>query len=763
MSDVLPPAYLRYGAAFAATALGVLARWPLQPLLEDIAPFVTFYLAILVGSSVGGLGPGLMATALSALVVAWAPAGFTASFDLSRLGDRIALGLFVLVGVITSVLSEAFHRARRRAASAHRRLQESEDRYHTTLASIGDGVIATDLEGRITFLNSVARHLTGWGEAALGRPLREVFVLVDASSRRPVDGPATRVLRDGRVQSAAHQAVLLALDGREVCVADSAAPVRDQRGVTRGVVVVFRDVTEMRRAEEARERLLVAEQAVREKDERLRAFVQASILGVVTADIHGRVLEANDELLRILGCTRAELEKGEVRWDALTPPEWLRVDALHIAEARQSGVGARYEKEYQRPDGSRVPVLIGFVLVGPAREEAVAFVLDISDRKRLEAELRQRNEQLQELDRRKDDFLALLGHELRNPLAPIRNAVELLCLGADDPAIVERARDTIRRQAGQMTRLVDELLDASRIVRGKVELRRERLDLAAAVAAAAEDHRPELTAAGLSLEVEIPSAPVWIDGDVTRLTQVVGNLLNNSAKFTDPGGRVTLRVREEGGMAVLSVQDSGIGIPPEALARLFEPFSQGETGMVRSTGGLGLGLSVVRGLIELHGGRVQAGSEGPGRGTVFTIWLPLASAPAREDSNSEPCNRVHGGGSKVLIVEDSRDSADSLALVLSMQGFEVAVAYTGPEGVRLAGEVLPDAVVCDLGLPGMTGFEVARALRVDGRTAAALLVCVSGYGQESDRLQAREAGFDETLVKPVDPAVLVRLLARLRG
>jgi PAS domain S-box-containing protein len=646
MSDVTPPAYLRYGVALLATGLGMLARVPIQPILEDAAPYVTFYLAILVGSSFGGLGPGLLATGLSALVVAGAPAELLGSFDLARPGDRVGLIVLVAVGALTSLLGEGLHRARRHALATHLRLRESEDRYQTTLASIGDAVIATDLQGRVTFLNAAARTLTGWGEDALGRPLRDVFVLVHEDTHQRIEGPATLVLRDGTVLSAAHRALLVARDGREACVSDSTAPVRDQRGRTHGVVVVFRDVTEKRRAE--------------------------------------------------------------------------------------------------------------------------------AERERLQAELRRRNEQLQELDRRKDDFLALLGHELRNPLAPLRYAVHLLAHAPDNQAVVTQARETIGRQVAQMTRLVDELLEASRIARGKVELRRGRIDLAAVVAATAEDHRPELTSAGLSLTVQRPPGEVWIDGDAARLTQVVGNLLNNAAKFTPRGGQVAVRVREEGATALLTVQDSGIGIAPEALAWLFEPFSQVEAGLERSKGGLGLGLSVVRGLVELHGGRVQAGSEGPGRGTVISVWLPLASFGNREtgrqgDREAEeevpanvspsPCLPVSPSGSRrVLIVEDNRDAADSLALVLSMAGFEVKVAYSGPEGVRLAGKLLPYAVVCDLGLPGMTGFEVARVLRADPRTAGALLVCVTGYGQVSDRRQAREAGFDEALVKPVEPEALLRLL-----
>ena len=365
-----------------------------------------------------------------------------------------------------------------------------------------------------------------------------------------------------------------------------------------------------------------------------------------------------------------------------------------------------------------------------------------------------------ETDRCKDEFLALLGHELRNPLAPIRNAVRLLELQPDKPAVVAEARAIIGRQTAQMTHLVDELLDASRIVRRKVKLRREGLDLADLVRVAAQDHRAELEAAGLVLRIDVPNVPVRIQGDATRLNQVLGNLLHNAAKFTERGGRITVRLVEEAGLAALSVADTGLGIDPLAVPRLFGAFNQLDATLERGKGGLGLGLSVVRGLIELHGGFVEAASGGRGRGSVFTVRIPLDQRPAPAPTAPAPVAAPDGGRRKILIVEDGRDAAESLRMLLSLQGFDVAVAYTGPEGVARARQFHPEAVICDLGLPGMSGFEVARALRSEQETASALLVCVSGYGQDEDKRQARVAGFDDTLVKPVDPEALVRLLAQ---
>jgi signal transduction histidine kinase len=384
-----------------------------------------------------------------------------------------------------------------------------------------------------------------------------------------------------------------------------------------------------------------------------------------------------------------------------------------------------------------------------------ASAIGIAELYERESALRRRAE---EADRRKDEFLALLGHELRNPLAPLRNAVALLSLRPHDPLLVAQARDMIGRQTTQMTHLVEELLDASRIARGKIQLRREPLDLAALARAAAEDHRAELEAARLALAVETPPSSVWVLGDAARLTQVIENLLNNACKFTDPGGQVRVAVEAMDGEALLTVADSGIGFSGDALPRMFEAFAQVDAALERSKGGLGLGLSVVRGLIELHGGRVAAASDGLGRGAVFTVRLPLTEAPSSPPPPTEEKPTPQATRRRVLIIEDSRDGAESLRLLLSLRGFEVAVAHTGPDGVEQARRLPPHAVVCDLGLPGMSGFEVARRLRREDATASAQLICMSGYGQEQDRRQACEAGFDHFLVKPAEIAEVQRLL-----
>jgi CheY-like chemotaxis protein/nitrogen-specific signal transduction histidine kinase len=400
------------------------------------------------------------------------------------------------------------------------------------------------------------------------------------------------------------------------------------------------------------------------------------------------------------------------------------------------------------------------VRVASALGDLAGAALGTAELYQRQSELRRRAE---EADRAKDEFLALLGHELRNPLAPLRNSVQILELRGDDPAVVARTRAMIGRQVGQLTRLVDELLDASRIARGKVRLTPARLDLAALVRTVVGDHLAEAEAAGLSVEVETPDRPVWVRGDAARLAQVATNLFNNAVKFTPAGGRVTVRVESTAAGAALSVSDTGVGIAAEALPTLFQAFRQVDADPARTKGGLGLGLAVVRGLVELHGGRASATSDGAGRGATFSVWLPLdTSAPpatADGDSRTLPPAAVVAVR-RVVIIEDGEDAGDSLRELLELRGFEVAVARTGPDGVGLARRVRPDAIVCDLGLPGMTGFEVARTLRADPATAAVPLVAVSGYAQEEDRRNARAAGFDALLAKPADTDELVRLLTR---
>jgi PAS domain S-box-containing protein len=376
-------------------------------------------------------------------------------------------------------------------------------------------------------------------------------------------------------------------------------------------------------------------------------------------------------------------------------------------------------------------------------------------------EQREAAQALEEADRRKNEFLAMLAHELRNPLAPVRYAVEILrnVGGQDDTQT--RARDTIDRQVAHMARLIDDLLDVSRITRGKIELRREHCDLANIVRKTVAEYRFSLEATGIFLSCEVPDYPLWLNGDPTRLVQVIGNLLHNAGKFTEPGGAIDVALSHEAGnCAILKISDTGVGIEKKLLSQLFEPFSQAAQTLDRSKGGLGLGLSLVKGLVELHGGSVRAESDGPGRGSAFFLRLPLLAMPHKiAEKPVQPYIRSSTADLKVLIIEDNRDTAESLSTLLQMEGHKVNVAYDGPSGVELARTVQPDVVLCDVGLPGgMDGYQVVRSIRAD-QTMEPHLFALSGYGQNEDRRQAREAGFHRHFVKPVDYRELSEALA----
>jgi PAS domain S-box-containing protein len=371
---------------------------------------------------------------------------------------------------------------------------------------------------------------------------------------------------------------------------------------------------------------------------------------------------------------------------------------------------------------------------------------------------------LREADRRKDEFLATLAHELRNPLAPISNAVQLLRVGAD-AATRDDARHIIERQLLQLVHLVDDLLDVSRISQGKVVLRRESVDLAAVVQTAVETSRPALEAGRHTLTVRLPPAgTLVVDADVTRLTQIIANLLNNAAKYTPEGGSVSVSAERDEGHALVCVEDSGVGIPPELLPRVFDMFAQVDRTLARSQGGLGIGLALVKRLVEMHDGTVTAQSDGHGRGCRFAVRLPLleqgssVAAPAAPQAHPAPAT---DGAIRVLVVDDNVDSAESLAKLLGMLGYETGVAHDGHEAMRAAAAFRPRVALLDIGLPGLTGHEVARRIRALDGGHRVLLVALSGWGQEDDRKRSREAGFDHHFVKPVDIEVLTELLATL--
>jgi signal transduction histidine kinase/DNA-binding response OmpR family regulator len=369
---------------------------------------------------------------------------------------------------------------------------------------------------------------------------------------------------------------------------------------------------------------------------------------------------------------------------------------------------------------------------------------------------------VQQADRQKNEFLSMLAHELRNPLAPIRNAVHVMRLQGPGAPELQWARDVIDRQVKHMVRLVDDLLDISRITRGKIRLKLEPVDMAAVVAEAVEASRPVIEARRHGLEVSVAAEPLRVNGDAARLAQVLTNLLNNAAKYTDEGGRIWLTVVPEDGAVVARVRDTGVGIPAEALASVFNLFTQMDRSLDRSQGGLGIGLTLVRRLVEMHGGSVEARSEGPGRGSEFVVRLPpFREEPVPADAGGADSAQAGSPGCRVLVVDDNVDAADSLAMLLRLGGCEVRLAHSGADAVEAAPVFRPQLVILDIGLPGMDGYEVARRLRADPVTRGAALVAVTGYGREEDRALSREAGFDHHLVKPVDFGLIRGVLASL--
>ncbi len=491
----------------------------------------------------------------------------------------------------------------------------------------------------------------------------------------------------------------------------------------------------------------------------LRDVIDAVDEAVVIFDDAGNVLSMNPTGRQLHGCLDGgcvmTLAEYLARYDARLPDgkpvrdderplgRALRGEAVHDVElsVRDRDTGRRWVGIY-----SAVPLVSA-----EGRRLVTVTIRDDTERKRA-------FEALREADRRKDEYLAMLSHELRNPLAPIRSAVFLL--ERADPASdgARRAREVIARQVGHLARMVDDLLDVSRIARGRIELRRTRLDLADLVRRVGEDHRLVLGTAGVDLEVSLPDGPVPVDGDATRLAQLLGNLLHNSAKFTPREGKVTLSLGVEGKEAVLRVNDTGVGIDAGILERVFEPFVQGERGLARSGGGLGLGLPLVRGLAELHGGSVEARSAGVGAGAELVVRLPLATGRGGEAAARER-ERPPAGARKVLVVDDNVDAAESLCDVVAFLGHSVEAVHDGPTAIARAHEHHPDIVLCDIGLPGMDGYEVARAIRADATLAGMKLVAVSGYAQPEDRARAAQAGFDAHVAKPADPAMIGRLLS----
>jgi PAS domain S-box-containing protein len=507
------------------------------------------------------------------------------------------------------------------------------------------------------------------------------------------------------------------------------------------------DITERQRTEAA----------LRASEDRLRKAISIDTVGVLFFSLDGRVLDANAAFERMTGFALEELRR--VHWQVLTPPEHLAATQRAAEELATRGETAPYEKEFLRKDGSRfwglfAPTRLGDS--GPAAE-CVEFIIDISAAKQVDRALR-------EADRNKDEFLATLAHELRNPLAPLANGLHLVRLaGADNPR-VQRTVEIMDRQLGHVVRLVDDLLDVARISMGKIELQRERVGLSEVIALAIEGMQAPLEQREQLLEVVPSRAELYVEGDRVRLTQVFSNLLSNALKYTQRGGRIQVRMEADGDQAAVSVSDTGIGIPGWALPHVFDLFSQVRIHQEQSEGGLGLGLSLVRSLVGLHDGTVSATSEGSGRGSTFTVRLPRVDGqwPSIHDSGHGDLAVPQPSGLHVLVADDNQDAAMTLASLLEFEGHHVQVAFDGEQAVASAQAQPPDVAFLDLGMPHMDGVEAARRLRTLERDRHMLIVALTGWGQDKDRDRTREAGFDAHLVKPPRLADLVDLMKRAR-
>jgi PAS domain S-box-containing protein len=815
---------------------------------------------------------------------------------------------------------EAARQAAEDSAQEAQRAQREEHRQReqlrVTLSSIGDAVIVTDTRGIVSFLNPVAQELTGWApQEAAGQPLEQVFRILNEETRQPVENPVSKVLREGVIIGLANHTVLVARDGREMPIDDSAAPIRGEDGTVAGVVLVFRDVTEVRKAIEARLHLA--------------AIVESSEDAIISKNLEGIIISWNEAARRLYGYTPEEIIGKPL--SILVPPDHPdelpdlldrikqgeRIDHLETVRLRKDGsrvevsltispiknaegkiigaskiardISARKRNEaslrfladaskllselldvkstLQKVAGLAVPHYadwcavdmleadnslqrVAVAHVNPAKVElahelhrrfppnpdtsvgvwnvlrtgrsellseipesllvetvqdqellrilselglksymgvpltvrgktigVITFIAAESGRLYEPADLQLAEELarraaiavenarlysgLKEADHRKDEFLAMLAHELRNPLAPIRNALELMKMPGVNHDAVEQARQMIERQVQHLVRLVDDLLDVSRIMRGRIELRKEPIELATLIAQVIETAQPILDAQGQELIVSVPPERLQLDADPVRLAQVIGNLLHNAAKYSQQAGRVWLSVEPQGKGAVIHVRDEGAGIHPDLLPHIFDLFVQEDRSLERSQGGLGIGLTIVRKLVEMHGGTITAHSEGPGKGSEFVLRLPgLRAATEQGPAKASPEPAPAAASRRVLVVDDNVDAAESMAMLLRLWGHHVQLAHNGPEALQAVKTYQPEVVLLDIGLPGMNGYDVAQQLRQQPELQNAVLIAVTGYGQDEDRRRSRGAGFDHHLTKPVDPESLQSLLAR---
>jgi PAS domain S-box-containing protein len=662
-----------------------------------------------------------------------------------------------------------------------------DDRARALLAAIvessDDAIVSKSLDGTIRSWNRGAERIFGYSaDEAVGRHI----TLIIPPERHSEE--AAILARIGRGQRIEHfETVRRTKQGRLITVSLTVSPVRDGAGNIIGASKVARDVTARR----------FADDMLRKQSQTLRLLWEAAAV-LLTAEEPATMMQAlftriaphlgldgylyfaptgtGDalELRSFAGLTdeqASQLARSDLSQSAcgVAAARRERIVASRIQESREPML------EQSRRLGLRASLwsplvaegrLLGVLTFGTCRRDAfepdeLEFLQTVSHYVTVVCERTRLLRELRDTDRRKDEFLATLAHELRNPLAPIRNALQIMAL-SDEGAALEHARGMMERQLGQMVRLIDDLLDVSRITVGKLELRKERVALGAVLASAVETARPVIDASGHALHVAGTADPIYVDADPVRLAQVFSNLLNNAAKYMDRGGRIDVATARRGDEVCVTVSDTGRGIPAEALPQVFDMFSQVDRSLERSHGGLGIGLTLVKRLVEMHGGRVEASSEGTGKGTQVSVHLKAVSAsPSADAARPSRLPRAAVRAFRILVADDNQDAAESLAMMLRMMGNHLRTVHDGEQAVAEAAVFRPDVILLDIGMPRMNGYDAAREIRAQAWGARMVLVALTGWGQDEDKRRASQAGFDRHFTKPVSPADLEKLLGEL--
>lgn len=687
-------------------------------------------------------------------------------------------------GVVTGILAQGIDVTERKRAEEEVRVKD--ERLKLLVENIKDyAVVIADREGTILEWGGGAERITGFSASdANGQKTHLLFTPEDRIAGRP-ESEIRKAAEEGRAEDRRWH---LKKDGSRFFADGVMVALYDDREKLRGFGKVFKDATGEELAKKSRLRHIKQLKTLADVSSRLNAVHDlGSVLGVLTEE--GRTLIGAHQAVTTIA---AEGAAGQVvslsdacraGESAAIPRGRSAIYAAVTAEAKpvrltQEDLQALPAWEGFRAFAEDPPPMRGLLAVpilgrhggslgviqlsdkyaGDFSDVDEAVLLQLAQMAGVAIENTQLYQALRDADQNKDEFLAMLAHELRNPLAPMRNALAILDQRGSQTEAAIRLRDVLTRQTSHLSRLVDDLLDMARITSGKVTLRREPVELARVIAQAVETSRPLIDAKRHALSVDMAAEPVWLEADPVRLAQVFANLLNNAAKYTDEGGRIRVNVARDGDEAVIHIQDNGIGLTPEMLPRVFDLFTQVSTGIARTAGGLGIGLTLVRRLVELHGGSVSVTSHGAGTGSDFVVRLPIAAQLRATGEHRDVA--PHGASKRVLIVDDNLDALDMMSMLLEMYGHIVETAADGIKAIEVARTFRPEVMFLDLGLPGRDGYEVARILRQEFPKGTLLLVALSGYGRDEDRRRTRETGFDEHLVKPVDPDVLEGVLAR---